>query len=519
MDEGERETGSVGAESEDAESEDAGRVRRERDLYLRLLELGEEPDLPTLLREALASIAGIVGAERAYLEASTDDEPRWAAAGGLSEADVEAVQAVISRGIIAEAIAAGTTIQTPSAMLDQRFRQHASVQRNQIEAVLCTPLGRGEPLGVVYLQGRAGDGRFPAPDVALVERFARHIAPFLDRLRLIEQRDLQSDATRRWRDELRAEGFIGRSVVIAQVLQEVALIAPRNIAVLITGPSGTGKTALAEVIHRNSPRRARPFVEINCANLPEALAESELFGALAGAHSTAKAKIDGKVAAAEGGTLFLDEIAELPLPVQAKLLQLLQSKQYYPLGGSRALTADVRVLAATNDDLDRRVRGRTFREDLFHRLNVLPIRMPSLAERSEDIEPLAAHFCRELGAREGATELRVSAGALQALRLSDWPGNIRQLHNVLHASVIRAIGEGSAVIERRHVFPERGAGDAPGPADQAIDFQEATRRFQAGLLAEALAATDWNVSKAARRLGLPRSTMYNLIRALGVERG
>jgi Nif-specific regulatory protein len=269
------------------------------------------------------------------------------------------------------------------------------------------------------------------------------------------------------------------------------------------------------VIHDNGPRAARRFIELNCAAVPETLLESELFGALPGAHSTATRRIEGKVAAAEGGTLMLDEIGELAPAAQAKLLQLLQSKEYFPLGANKAERADVRVIAATNLDLQHAVAERRFREDLLFRLQVLPIRMPTLAERREDIPELAAYFCARACERHGLPRKELSPSALRAIESSEWPGNLRQLSHTMEAAIIRAAGEDSALIEIAHVFPE---GPSDTAADAALNFQEATRRFQANLLRQTLEETQWNIVESARRLDLARSHVYNLIKAFGLER-
>jgi len=252
------------------------------------------------------------------------------------------------------------------------------------------------------------------------------------------------------------------------------------------------------------------------ATLSEALVESELFGALPGAHSTANRRVEGKVAAAEGGTLMLDEIGELSLGAQAKLLQLLQSREYFPLGAARAERADVRVIAATNIDLKLAVAERRFREDLFFRLQVLPIRMPSLAERREDITDLAAHFCTAACEMHHLGRLELSSAARRAAELAEWPGNVRQLEHAIQAAVIRAAGEGSNQVDRVHLFPNAPVTEQP---ETALTFQEATRRFQLGLLRQALEDTQWNIVETARRLDLARSHVYNLIKAYGLERG
>jgi Nif-specific regulatory protein len=491
--------------------------RRERDLYRRLVDLGGQTALEPLLRDALAIIVEVVKARQGYLEVQGDDgAPSWSIAHGFSREAVEEVRAATSRGIIAMAIADGRTIVTSSALLDERFSSRQSVQDARIEAVLCAPIGDEAPRGVLYLQGRDGPGPFSPVDQEHAETFARHLARCADRV-LAERRDGQANHPLvRLRETLRLDGVIGRSPALVSVLQQAALLAPLDVTVLLTGDSGTGKTQLARVIHDSGPRARHPFVEVNCAALPETLIESELFGALPGAHSTATRRMDGRVAAAERGTLFLDEVGELSPAAQAKLLQLLQSKQYYPLGSPKAFQADVRVIAATNTDLAAAVAAHRFREDLFYRLQVMPIRVPSLAERPEDVRDLAATFCAEAARRHRLGQLRLSDGLVRAVQAAEWPGNVRQLENAVEAAVIRAAGEGVVEVQRRHVFPAAVGRGAQPAAPQT--FQEATRTFHARLLREVLEETDWNVVEAARRLDLGKSHVYNLIRSLGIAR-
>jgi Nif-specific regulatory protein len=282
----------------------------------------------------------------------------------------------------------------------------------------------------------------------------------------------------------------------------------------VTGETGTGKSQLARIIHDNGRRQRHRFVELNCSAFQDNLLESELFGAMPGAHSTAMRRIEGKVAAAEHGTLLLDEVAELSLGAQAKLLQFLQTKEYFPLGSSTPLKADVRIIAATNADLEERVRERQFRADLFFRLQVLSIRMPGLAERREDVGLLARHFCRCAQTEHGLPERELSPGALRAVETFEWRGHVRELQHALEAAAIRATGEGAEFVEARHVF-----GDAATPPNRgAPTFQDETRRFQTGLVQRALEAADWNVAAAARALDLTRAHTYNLIKTFGLSR-
>ena len=489
-------------------------LRGERDLYKALLDLDRADRVDTFLQDVLALLVTIAGARVGYIELrdlhGDQKEPRWWSIRGSAAADVEKIRRTLSRGVIAEAIASGRTVATASAIDDPRFRDNASVQENRIEAVLCAPIGATVPIGVVYLQGRERAGAFLGEDCARLESISPHLTVLAERLIMREGR--KPDSTRDVRNRLRVDGVVGRSPAMAEVLKQVALLAPLEATVLLTGPTGTGKTQLARVIHGNSPRMSQPFLEINCGALPENLLESELFGALPGAHSTANRRIEGKIAAAEGGTLFLDEIGDLTLVAQAKLLQMLQSREYFPLGSARPVRANVRVIAATNLDIKAAVAEKRFREDLFYRLNVVSIQMPPLSQRTEDIPELVEFLCVKACEGHGLPPVRPTSEALVAAQGVEWPGNIRQLANDVAAAAIRAVAEGSTKLELKHLFP------GTNRNDDASTFHAATRVFQSQFLRRALEDADWNVIEVAQRLDLARSHVYNLIRAFGLGR-
>jgi Nif-specific regulatory protein len=495
------------------------RLGRERDLFLALLELNHRRALQPALEDTLDLVIGATDADQGYLELYDDRDdalgaPRWSIARGCTSEQLAQIRRRVSRGIVAAALASGETIQTSSALLDARFSERASVREQAIGAVLCAPLGDEAGFGALYLQRAAADGPFDADAVALAELFARHVAPVLARLLACEAEDRRPDPTQAWRAGLSVDALVGRSQAMADVLRHVAMVAPKTVSVLITGSSGTGKTAVAKAIHASGARRHQPFIEVSCAAMPDDLIESELFGALAGSHSTAHRPMPGRIAAAEGGTLFLDEVGEMSPRMQAKLLQLLQSKTYFPLGSAKPVLADVRIIAATNADLEALVRDKRFREDLYYRLSVLPVRMPDLRERPGDIRLLAQHFCQLFGA-DAELQVALSDAALRALELADWPGNIRQLANVVQAGVIRAQSEGATLIAPRQLLPY--AAD-PAPTDGERSFHDAVREYQKELLLRALTKNDWNVSEAARALELARSTMNSLIRNHGLRR-
>jgi len=486
------------------------RLASERDFYRRLLDLGGEQEIEPLLDQALALIVEVTEASMAYLELYDDDstQPRYWRGFGLSDRDVASIRASISRGIIARAISEGRTIETPSAKEDYRFSDLGSVRQHAIQAVLCAPVGRTPPIGVIYLQGRR---TFTSTDRERAELFARQLAPLADRLVHRDAGD-RIDHTHEVRQRLRCSEMVGRSRALAQLLQSASEVAALEVDVLITGPSGTGKSMLARTLHNNSPRGQGPFVELNCATMPEPLIENELFGAERGAHSTAMRRVTGKVAAAEGGTLFLDEVAELSAGSQAKLLQLLETREYHALGSTTTLRADVRIISATNANLVERVAARQFREDLYYRMHVVPLEVPGLDARRDDIPELVEHFVAESCRRHKFPPITVSRRTLAACRDATWPGHTRQLSHATEAAVIRAHGAKSPTLHEHHVFP----GHAPGP--EPLTLQQATRQFQRRVVLEALEKNGWNVAETARELDLARSHLYNLINDFELRR-
>jgi Nif-specific regulatory protein len=517
----------------DASDSQISRLEQERDLYLGLLDLNAETDREAFVVRALALITDVVGAKQGYIELFSSDgnEASWYHATGFSGGEVERIRTLVSRGVIAHAVATGNVVRTPAAFLDPRFRDRESVQRTKLDAVLCAPIGIDLPVGVLYLQGQAQSRTFGDEEARQIERFARLLAPIAGD-RFLERTEPHGDATLPYRRRMKLEGLVGKSSAMAELFQELELVARLNVGVLICGETGTGKSQVAHAIHKNSPRESSPFVALNCAAIPENLLESELFGARKGAHSTATRDLEGKVAAAHGGTLLLDEIGELPITAQAKLLQFLQSKEYFVLGDSHPKKADVRIIAATNVNLTEAVRERRFREDLLFRLNVVTIRVPSLSERRSDLPVLAQYFCSKAIETHGLSHVELSPSALRSIGAADWRGNVRQLAHIVEVGAIRAAGQGARQIESAHLFKESaepgqatnrdgGRDGDRASADPDVPhgtFQEETRQFQKEFLARALKAADWNVATAARRLDLTRGHVYALIKALGLTR-
>jgi len=495
--------------------ESVERVRIERDLFRGLLALGAADDPRPLLEAALRRVVDATRARQGYValygSGELDAEPAFWLAHDCTADDVAELRSRLSRGIVRDALEKGQTISTAAAIEDPRFMNLESVSLRGIRAVLCAPIA-DVGVGVFYLQGRPEPGPFDEADRRLVEVVAKEIAPYAQRL--LVARSTASDPTAELRATLTGlEEIAGRSRALAGVFRQLSLVAPLDVTVLIRGPSGCGKTVLARAIHLNGPRAGGPFIELNCAALPDSLIESELFGAERGAHSTADRRIDGKVVAAGGGTLLLDEIGELSMSAQSKLLTFLQSKTFYRLGSTVPETADVRVLAASHVDLEEAVREKRFRADLYYRLSVIPIPMPPLEDRADDVELIAERVLRRAAARHGLGALPLAPSALAALSASAWPGQVRELANVLEAGLIRAAGASATRVEQAHLFPA-----LAGEPEAAESFHNATRAFQRRLVERALVAEAWNVSAVARRLDLSRSRLNALIRSFGLVR-
>ena len=309
--------------------------------------------------------------------------------------------------------------------------------------------------------------------------------------------------------------MVGESYVMAQLREQVAMAAPTNGRVLIFGENGTGKELVARTIHAMSRRRSGPFVEVNCAAIPEELIESELFGHTRGAFTGAVADRRGKFEVADTGTLFLDEIGDMSVKTQAKVLRALQEQVVEPVGGSNNVKVDVRVLAATNKDLPAEIRAGRFREDLYFRLNVIPIFVPPLRDRDGDIPLLAEHFMAELAREYGRRPKRLDPGAATGLRSYRWPGNVRELRNVIERLMIMVPGE--TITLNDLAFLDSGTlAVAETEGASPMTLHDARERFERDYILRALAAQQGNISRTADALGVERSNLYRKMRAFGI---
>jgi DNA-binding NtrC family response regulator len=314
----------------------------------------------------------------------------------------------------------------------------------------------------------------------------------------------------------RFDSILGTSPAMQRVFDIVRKVAATDLTVLITGESGTGKELIANALHQNSPRKGGPFIKVNCAAMARELVESELFGHEKGAFTGALTAREGKFAAADGGTLFLDEIGDMRLETQAKVLRVLQEREFERVGGNRTIKVDVRVVAATNKNLSQMVQEEKFREDLFYRLNVVPIVLPPLRERREDIPLLATHFLTEITSRYERGPIILSADAYGLLLSAPWPGNVRELKNMIEAAAVLSTGPEIQAADLR-LGGQTNAAD-PG---EALSFKEAKQRvidtFERDFISRALRRHQGNITRAAEEMGLHRQQLQQKIRDLELQ--
>jgi transcriptional regulator with GAF, ATPase, and Fis domain len=421
-------------------------------------------------------------------------------------------------------------------------------------AIVAVPLWFGERVAGALYFGKRRASWFDAADVEIAVGIAAHVALAVQHQRLAEEQRRLVQAEERARQlEERVEalsealgerfGFeriIGRAPALREALARAARVAPTDTTVLVTGESGTGKEIVARAIHAASQRAGGPFVAVSCAALPESLLESELFGHERGAFTGADRQKAGRFELARGGTLLLDEIGELSPAVQVKLLRVLQERSFERVGGTATLAANVRVVAATNRDLERATERGTFRQDLYYRLNVFPLHLPPLRERGDDVLLLADHFVRELALRMGKADVGLSREARAALLAHTWPGNIRELQNAVERALILSDGGliTAAQLGLTRRSDARESPDRPGHADRPEEARPPAREtfaapppstveapspiqsladWERRIVVDALASAKGNRSKAAKMLGLTRSQLYTRLKRFGLD--
>jgi transcriptional regulator with GAF, ATPase, and Fis domain len=482
-----------------------------------------------LLHFLLESAVSLTGARRGFLLLLRGEAIEFEGATSLDRGDISAPARELSHSIVKRAFESGRAILTTNARSDPSLSDLPSVEDLDLRSVACVPFRAEEGIeGALYVDNPIREGAFTDRTIELLDALADQAAMALATLRRQEEIERLHEELRgrlRHRDaalavaerELReirgrlpSPTILGKSQAIRDVLAFVERVGPTDIPVLIEGEPGTGKELVAREIHRQSRRASRPFVSENCAAIPATLLESAFFGHVRGAFTGADRDQVGLFEAADGGTLFLDEIGEMPLELQAKLLRAIELKEIRPVGARDVRSVDVRIVAATNRDLAARVGEGAFREDLYYRLRVAPMRVPALAERMEDVPLLVEHFLARLNEKEGAAKT-LSPAVLDRLRRRVWPGNVRELENevtrLFHLSGDH-LDDPSLVSEPA---PRQPTGDALVTAVRPMD------EIEAAAIRLALRETAGNKDEAARRLGIARATIYAKIKKYGIE--
>jgi len=431
------------------------------------------------------------------------------------------------------AIATGQPVIARGAEFDQYPSEILRLLRREgIQAACCIPLvNHGRTFGSLNLASRRLDA-FTPEDVELLQQVGAQIAIAVENALAFKEIDALKDTLSKEklyleeeiRTEFNFEEIVGESAVLRRALAQVELAAPAGTTVLVLGETGTGKELIARAIHNLSPRRERTFVKINCAAIPSGLLESELFGHERGAFTGAMNQKIGRFELADRGTLFLDEVGDIPLELQPKLLRVLQEQEFERLGSNKTQRVDVRVVAATNFDLAKLVAEKTFRSDLYYRLNVFPIHVPALRERREDVPLLVRYFVQKYSRRQNKTVEYVPAEAMDALVNYSWPGNVRELENLIERAVLLSPGKElrvplaelkSLAVAVGGSFESPTVPVSPGPSISTLE--EAERQH----ILRALRQTEWRVAGpkgAARLLGMKRTTLQARMRKLGVRR-
>ena len=352
-----------------------------------------------------------------------------------------------------------------------------------------------------------------------------------DELELIVDRVLEGITLRRdlrllqeqVADTYRFENILGKSAAMQRVFEVIRKVADTDLTVLIRGPSGTGKELVANALHYNSPRRNRPLVKVNCAAFSRELVESELFGHEKGAFTGAVSAREGKFEVADGGTLFLDEIGDMPLETQAKILRVLQEREFERVGGNRTIRVDVRVVAATNQDLEAKVQDGGFREDLYYRLKVVPIVLPSLRERPEDLPLLVEHFLTTAAARLKREPKRLAPDAYRALLAAEWKGNVRELEHAIEQACVLASGPDIQLSDFPALAGRAASGDSGAGQDSPGSFraakQQVIERFERQFICDALERHRGNISKAAEEMDMYRQHLQIKLAEYGIDAG
>jgi Nif-specific regulatory protein len=489
-----------------------------------LLEVSQALSGSLNLKASMQRVLGILvrhhGVVRGMVTLLRDGELHAEAIEGFEDR-ARSVRYRLGEGITGQVVQSGKPIVVPRVsreptLLNRAARREGSRQELSF---ICVPVVlQRSPVGALAVDLRFKPDRDFDSSVKFLRIVSSMIAQALNVQRLIEEeRRRLLDENTHLRQELRERydfsNIIGTSGPTRQMYEQVAQVAQTNTTVLIRGESGTGKELIAHAIHYNSLRAKKPFVKVSCAALPDTLIESELFGYEKGAFTGASVRKKGRFELAEGGTLFLDEIGDINPGTQVKLLRVLQEREFERLGGTEAVRVNVRIIAATNKDMEKAMADRTFRDDLYYRLNVFTIFVPPLRERKADMLLLADHFLEKFSREHGKVIKRISTPAIDMLMSYHWPGNVRELENTLERAVLVCDG---AVIHGHHLPPSLQTADASGTVTR-VSLKDAVAAFERDLIQDALKTSRGNRAKAARLLDTTERILNYKVRGHGVD--
>ncbi|MBN2036087.1 MAG: sigma 54-interacting transcriptional regulator [Chitinispirillaceae bacterium] len=463
-------------------------------------EIGRERDLRKLLIRLMEMLLGLLKGTDAFIfKLGEEKKPEVFVATGNSDA-----QDRFSDTVVQSVLESGKGVSVPNALADPAFSGAKSVADLKLSSVVCTPITvSGDTIGIIYIGSSNATVSYTAADLATLSYYATIAGMLINHVDYIRR---QNKTIARFGGLTAENGIIAESKVMQEVMCAIKSLSGSDIVVLLEGPTGCGKSYLAEIIHQNSRRAGKPFLVVNCSSLHGELLESELFGHKKGSFTGAVSDHNGLFTAAAGGTLFLDEIGELDPAIQAKLLRVLESSKVRPLGATAERQIDARVICATNKDLHAMVNAGKFRSDLYYRINQFIIKIPPLAERGDDVELLAYYFLEKFKAQYPARDIvEFHPASLHHIRHYDWPGNIRELSNAIHRAVLSCDGP-------LLMFPR-----ITSPQDPTFDFEAATRDFHRDLLTRAIKRAGGNKEAAARLLGMSRSTFFRYVSTLHIK--
>jgi transcriptional regulator with GAF, ATPase, and Fis domain len=469
----------------------------------RLLEAGS---LETLLDALLDALLEVTRAEKGFVIEIADGEPVVRAARNVTPGNVEDAVSRVSDSIVQKVLQTRRPLVVADALHDAEWSGSASVVNLRLQSVMCAPLtARGEVFGAIYLGNDSVRNLFDERSLETLTVFASQASLLLQNALLLRDLRRENEELRQAIESRRYGELVGAGASMREVYRRIEKVAPTDVTVLVQGETGTGKELVAREIHRRSARSAGPFVAVNCAAIPEGLLESELFGHVKGAFTGAVATRAGRFQAASGGTLFLDEIGEMPLSLQVKLLRAIQERVVQRVGDSRGEPVDIRVVAATNRNLEDEVRTGRFREDLYYRLHVVTIALPPLRERGDDVTVLARWFLQRYAEEFESRARAFAPGAVAAIRKYRWPGNIRELENRVKKAAVLADGPLVTAEDldlRQEVM------------EPSLPLAEAIEAFRKRYISEVLERNGGNRTKTAKDLDVDPRTIFRHLEKL-----